>query len=45
MTEYIKDLAPSLSAEEELTPRQIVTKLDEHIIGQKNDEKGGSNRS
>ncbi|MDI7173404.1 ATP-dependent protease ATPase subunit HslU [Leptospira santarosai] len=40
MTEYIKDLAPSsLSAEEELTPRQIVTKLDEHIIGQKNAKK------
>ncbi|MDI7184726.1 ATP-dependent protease ATPase subunit HslU [Leptospira santarosai] len=39
MTEHIKDLAPSLSAEEELTPRQIVTKLDEHIIGQKNAKK------
>ncbi|EMO56553.1 ATP-dependent protease ATPase subunit ClpY domain protein [Leptospira santarosai str. CBC1416] len=28
-----------MSAEEELTPRQIVTKLDEHIIGQKNAKK------
>ncbi|EMF81464.1 ATP-dependent protease HslVU, ATPase subunit [Leptospira weilii serovar Topaz str. LT2116] len=28
-----------LPVEEELTPRQIVTKLDEHIIGQKNAKK------
>lgn len=28
-----------LPIEEELTPRQIVTKLDEHIIGQKNAKK------
>ncbi|PJZ51704.1 ATP-dependent protease ATPase subunit HslU [Leptospira adleri] len=39
MTDSHKDQELILSAEEELTPRQIVTKLDEHIIGQKNAKK------
>lgn len=39
MTEHTKDQDLMLPIEEELTPRQIVTKLDEHIIGQKNAKK------
>ncbi|AXR69055.1 ATP-dependent protease ATPase subunit HslU [Leptospira mayottensis] len=39
MTDYSKDQELMLPIEEELTPRQIVTKLDEHIIGQKNAKK------
>ncbi|EQA61629.1 ATP-dependent protease ATPase subunit HslU [Leptospira alexanderi] len=39
MTDYSKDQDLMLPIEEELTPRQIVTKLDEHIIGQKNAKK------
>lgn len=39
MTDSQKDQELIFSAEEELTPRQIVTKLDEHIIGQKNAKK------
>ncbi|MBM9498862.1 ATP-dependent protease ATPase subunit HslU [Leptospira sp. 201903071] len=39
MTDSHKDQELILSSEEELTPRQIVTKLDEHIIGQKNAKK------
>ncbi|RHX90388.1 ATP-dependent protease ATPase subunit HslU [Leptospira stimsonii] len=39
MTDSQKDQDLTFSIEEELTPRQIVTKLDEHIIGQKNAKK------
>lgn len=39
MTDSHKDQELILSAEEELTPREIVTRLDEHIIGQKNAKK------
>ncbi|EMJ66387.1 ATP-dependent protease ATPase subunit HslU [Leptospira sp. P2653] len=39
MRDYSKDQDLMLPIEEELTPRQIVTKLDEHIIGQKNAKK------
>ncbi|PJZ56132.1 ATP-dependent protease ATPase subunit HslU [Leptospira barantonii] len=39
MTDHPKDQDLISSAEEELSPREIVTKLDEHIIGQKNAKK------
>ncbi|AOP34173.1 HslU--HslV peptidase ATPase subunit [Leptospira tipperaryensis] len=39
MTDSHKDQDHIFPSEEELTPRQIVTKLDEHIIGQKNAKK------
>ncbi|XDD48743.1 ATP-dependent protease ATPase subunit HslU [Leptospira sp. WS92.C1] len=39
MTDYLKDQELILPLDEELTPREIVTKLDEHIIGQKNAKK------
>ncbi|MBM9575640.1 ATP-dependent protease ATPase subunit HslU [Leptospira sp. 201903070] len=39
MTDSHKNQELTFSTEEELTPRQIVTKLDEHIIGQKNAKK------
>ncbi|MBE8225517.1 HslU--HslV peptidase ATPase subunit, partial [Leptospira borgpetersenii serovar Ballum] len=39
MTDDSKDQDLKLPIEEELTPRKSVTKLDEHIIGQKNAKK------
>ncbi|EPG50998.1 ATP-dependent protease ATPase subunit HslU [Leptospira kirschneri] len=39
MTNYLTDQELISSTEEELTPREIVAKLDEHIISQKNAKK------
>ncbi|MBW0434885.1 ATP-dependent protease ATPase subunit HslU [Leptospira yasudae] len=39
MTDHATDQELVFTAEEEFTPRQIVAKLDEHIIGQKNAKK------
>ncbi|MCG6193493.1 ATP-dependent protease ATPase subunit HslU [Leptospira sp. FAT2] len=39
MTDHATDQELISSTEEEFTPRQIVSKLDEHIIGQKNAKK------
>ncbi|TGL82360.1 ATP-dependent protease ATPase subunit HslU [Leptospira yasudae] len=39
MTDHATDQELVLTTEEEFTPRQIVAKLDDHIIGQKNAKK------